>query len=105
MRPLSSSAAIAPAFRRMLQLLFRPFAWGVFLRVTLAATVAESVVVNFRYLTPHLEFDSFPEVSPALRHASGFAILIAIAALVAVDLALFGWYAIVRMRFAIFHAV
>lgn len=103
MRPLSSSAAIAPALRRMRALLFRPFAWGTFLRVGLAAVIAESMIVNFRYVTPHLEFGELPAISPGFRQASGFWILAAIAGLIAVDLVLLGWYSIVRLRLTLFH--
>jgi hypothetical protein len=105
MQALSSSAAIRPALRRVRGLLFRPFAWGSFLRFTLGAVIAESMVVNFRYVTPHLEFGELPAISPAFRQASGFWILIAIAALLAVNLVLLGWYSIVRLRFALFLAI
>lgn len=36
---------------------------------------------------------------------SGFAVLVVIAAFVSLDLLLLGWYAIVRLRFTVFHAV
>jgi hypothetical protein len=105
MRPLSSSAAIVPAFRRMRTLLFQPFDWGSFLRITLAAVLAESMVVSFRYVTPHLDFGDPPAIPESLRQAWGFWMLAGIAALVAVDLVLLGWYGIVRLRFTLFYAL
>jgi hypothetical protein len=83
----------------------RPFAWDSFLRVTLAAVIAETAVVNFRYLTPHLEFNEFPALSPGFLHAPAFMILAAIAALVALDLVLLAWHAVIRLRITLFHAL
>lgn len=86
----------------MRALLFRPFAWGPFLRLGLAAVIAESMVLNLRYVTPHLDFGEMPAISPGFRQASGFWILVGIAGLIAVDLVLLGWYAIVRLRITLF---
>jgi hypothetical protein len=109
MGPLSSSAAIVPALRRTRNLLFRPFAAGPFFRAALAAVIAESVVLNFRYVTPHLDFG---DVSAVVRsaaagslHRSASIVLLGIAALALVDVLLLAWYAIIRLRFTVFHAV
>ncbi len=89
----------------MRELTLKPFAWGRFLRIALAAVIAEPMVVNFRYVTPHLEFGELPAISPSFRQASGFWILAAIAALLAVNLVLLGWYGLVRLRFTMFLAI
>jgi hypothetical protein len=109
MGPLSSSAAIPPALRRMRNVFLRPFAAGPFFRCALAAVIAESVVLNFRYVTPHLDFG---EVSAGVQgaaagslHRSASIVLLGIAGLVLVDVVLLAWYAIVRLRFTVFHAV
>jgi len=109
MGPLSSSAAIVPALRRTRNVLFRPFAAGTFFRIALAAVIAESVVLNFRYVTPHLDFGDFSAVvrqaAEGSLHRSASIVLLGIAALVLVDLLLLAWYAIIRLRFTVFHAV
>jgi hypothetical protein len=105
MRALSSSAAIVPALRSARSVLFRSFAWEAYLRIALAAVIAESMVVSFRYETPHLDFGELPTIPPAFQQASGFRVLEVIAGLLAVNLVLLGWYAVVRMRIAIFQKV
>ncbi len=109
MGPLSSSAAIVPALRRTRNVLFHPFAAGSFFRVALTAVIAESVVLNFRYVTPNLDFGGFSAVVRGgvadSRHRSASIVLLGIAGLVLVDLLLLGWYAIIRLRFTVFHAV
>jgi len=109
MGPLSSSAAILPALRRTRNVLFRPFAAGPFFRFALAAVVAESVVLNFRYLTPHLDFGDVSDVvqgaAAGSLHRSASIVLLGIAGLVLVDVVLLAWYSIIRLRFAVFHAV
>lgn len=89
----------------MRNLLFQPFAWGTLFRIGLAAVIAETAVVNFRYVTPHLEFDELPSFSHGFRHAPAFTILVGIAALVGLDLVLLAWYATIRLRFTVFHAL
>lgn len=89
----------------MRRLLFKPFAWGTFLRISVAAVLAESVVVNFRYLTPQLDLGELPALTPAVRNTSAFIPLLIIAGLVAVDALLLGWYVLIRLRFVIFHAL
>jgi hypothetical protein len=105
MQPLSSSAALVHAFRRTRNFLFKHFAWPAFLRLTLAAVLSESVFVNFRFLTPHLDLGDVPGLPPNFRNASGFVLLVIIAALAAVNIVLLAWWGIVRLRFTIFHAL
>src|SRR5258708_7127763 len=52
MRPISAADAITPAFRRMGDLLWRPFRFGTFMKVSFVAMVAEMGCISFAVQMP-----------------------------------------------------
>ncbi len=105
MRPLSTSQALAPAFRRTWQLLYRPFQWSSHLKLTATAAITSCFLVNFRYTLPGGPGIEIPSIPLAFRQAGGFGILILIAALLAVNLVLLFCYFTARLRFALFDSL
>jgi hypothetical protein len=103
MRPLSASQALAPAFRRTRQLLYRPFRWSSHLKLTLAAVLAEGILVSFRYVAPGTLALELPSIPDSYRHARGFWVLAAVAGLLLLDLTILAVYSLARLRFAVFH--
>ncbi len=103
MRPLSASQAIAPAFHRTIELLYRPFRWSTHLKLTMAAVVAEGIVVNFRYGSPGALSFEMPSIPDSFRYATGFRVLEVVVALLLIDAAILFFYSLSRLRLAIFH--
>jgi hypothetical protein len=106
MRPHSASELIAPAIQRTRDLLFHPFAWKTFLKLSFVAVLTEGFSGNFNFSTPghHNASASMPSPSGiiwtpvliGLCIAAGIVVLLLCAAL---------FYVIVRLRFALFHCL
>ena len=105
MRPLSASQALAPAFRRTWELLYRPFQWSSHIKLTATAAITSCFLINFRYTLPGGSGIEIPSIPLAFRHASGFGILALIAALLLVDLFILYCYFMARLRFALFDSL
>jgi hypothetical protein len=76
MRPLSASECVTPAIERTKSLLFRPFQWKMFLKLTAVAFFAE-IGGSLSFSTPGHQ-SSIPGISPAAQ-AMVFAVLLGVA--------------------------
>jgi hypothetical protein len=101
---LSATQAIAPAVERTRNLLFRPFAFGTFLKLCAVGVLTEGYSGNFNFsnhhqaghlATPPLGFHMTPALAAAL-------VMIAIAVLV---LSVVLVYLVARLRFALFDCL
>jgi hypothetical protein len=66
MRPLSASECITPAIERTKSLLFRPFEWRVFLKLSAVAFFAEIGGGGFSFSSP-MQHGTLPGVPPAAQ--------------------------------------
>ena len=110
MRPISAADAITPAFRRMGDLLLRPFRVGTFLKVSFVAMLAEVGCISFAVQMP---LQALMVVGQALGQgkqlprgpSTGFAAaMLIMAAILAVLWFLLG-YVSTRLRFVVFDFV
>lgn len=107
MYAISAADAIAPAIQRTRTLLFRPFKWSTFLKLSLVALVTEGLG-NFRSSghgggggsSGHGSAINSPLDIPPVWIAA-----IVAAALLAILLGCFVYYLITRLRFAYFHCL
>ncbi len=67
MRPLSASECITPAIERTKSLLFRPFQWRPFLKLTAVAFFAEIGATSFSFNSPGHHGSGLPGISPAAQ--------------------------------------
>jgi hypothetical protein len=106
MQLLSATEAISPAVTRTRNLLFRPFRWGTFLKLSLAALFTEGFSGGSNYSSPGnqrtaaigrvpLHFN----INPAM--VAMVLVVIAVAMLIGIGI----YYLVVRLRFALFHCV
>lgn len=103
---VSATQAIAPAIERTRNLLFRPFRWGIFLKLCAIAVFTEGFSGNFNFSHgsrashTHIDAGSIPfHFSPPMIAAL---IFIGIAVIV---LAIVLFYLAVRLRFALFECL
>lgn len=80
MRPLSASECIAPAIERTKSLLFRPFQWRAFLKLTAVAFFAEICGGGFSFSSP-AQHGKMPGVPPAAQGMI-IALLVAVSVIV-----------------------
>jgi hypothetical protein len=106
MYPISAADSVSLAVQRTKEFLFRPFAWGTYLKLGLVAILTEGIGSNFHSGSSHakpsgtgpmngLPFDFTPQV---------IAVIVA-AVLVAIVLGIVIFYFITRLRFAFFHCL
>ena len=106
MRALSASQAVWPAMLRTYRLLFQPFDWRTFLKLAAVAVVTEGVLVNFKFYVPNaVPIDEDSIDFAALVHSPGFVLFAVWASAAAFVVGLLLYYAIARLRFAVFHCV
>ena len=107
MYTVSAADAISPAIQRTRMLLFRPFRWSTFLKLSLVALITEGIGGNSNFSSHgrHVYHPGNPGgFSP---FAFTPATIAAAVAAVALALLLAGWiyYLITRLRFAYFHCL
>ena len=106
MRPISAADAVAPAVLRMRNLLFRPFVFTTFLKLSLIAVLTEGYSGNFN-TSWHNQVKSGDSL-PSVPHVALTPDLIALIVGVIVGVLLLSLviaYVVVRLRFALFHCL
>lgn len=106
MYALSALDAISPAIQRTRDILFRPFRWGTFLKLSVVALLTEGLGNNLRSTWNqhhHVSYagGAFPPFSPSPEKVAAIAAAMALVIL----LGLFIAYLITRLRFAFFHCL
>ena len=102
MRTLSASDCITPAIERTKSLLFRPFQWNTFLKLTAVAFFAEIGSGSFSFGSPG-QHSHMPGISPAIR-ATIVALLLGIS-LVVLIVGLVLLYVSSRLQLVLVEAV
>lgn len=109
MQALTAPNAITPAIERTRTLLFKPFRWGTFLKLSLVALITEGLGANFNSSWNgghHGHATSDVPVVPSPFHlAPGWIVTIVAASLLMMVLGCFLYYLITRLRFAFFHCL
>lgn len=109
MLALSAANAITPAIERTRTLLFRPFKWGTFLKLSLVALITEGLGGNFNssWNGGHHGHASSngPSINPHFHFSPGLIVAIVAGSLLILVLACFVYYLITRLRFAFFHCL
>ncbi|MDR3741631.1 MAG: hypothetical protein P4L40_21645 [Terracidiphilus sp.] len=106
MRPISAADAIAPAVLRMRDLLFRPFVFTTFLKLSFIAVLTEGYSGNFNSSWRN-KADSGSSM-PSVPHIAWTPDLIALIVGIIVGALLLGLliaYVVIRLRFALFHCL
>lgn len=107
MRAISAADAVSAAIQRTREFLFRPFAWGTYLKLGLVAIITEGLGGNLNSNSSHGNQPSghIPTMhSPFDLSAMQIAAMIAMLMLVLL-FALWIFYLITRLRFAFFHCL
>jgi len=106
MKPFSTSQAVWPALMRTNRLLFRPFAWGAFLKLSAAAVITEGMLFSYRFTPSNAWLEDVTGIDLSRLSATpGFALYAALAAMAAILIALLIYALITQLRFALFHCV
>lgn len=110
MRPISAADAIAPAVLRMRDLLFRPFVFTTFLKLSFIAVLTEGYSGNFNSSwrnsrTPRTVPPSLPHIQPHFHWSPDLVALIVGVILGAMLVGLLIAYVVIRLRFALFHCL
>jgi hypothetical protein len=106
MRPLSAADAITPAIQRMRNLLFRPFVFTTFLKLSFVAVLTEGFSGNFNFSTPSRSTTDHSIPSPdAFAWTPGWIVFLIVLAVALVVLSVAIFCFIVRLRFALFHCL
>ncbi len=106
MRPISAADAIAPAVVRMRNLLFRPFVFTTFVKLSVVAMLTEGYSGNFNFSSRHrAAAGGAAHVLPHFAWSPDMIALVAGIALGAVLLGLVVAYLLARLRFALFHCL
>ncbi len=106
MRAISAADAVSLAIQRTRDFLFRPFAWGTYLKLGLVAIVTEGLGNNFGssnhggQSSGHVPMSGSPFNMPQLWIAAAVAALLLVTVI-----ALWVFYLITRLRFAFFHCL
>jgi hypothetical protein len=104
MKVLSASQAVAPAIERTRHYLFRPFDWGMYLKLAAVACITEGFWAGFNFSASHST--SSDSTSFSAMNLSTEAIAAAIFAVVTgVGLGILFYYVVIRLRFAFFHCL
>lgn len=106
MRPISASQLIAPAIERTRLLLFRPFAWKTFLKLSCVAVLTEGFSGNFNFSRP--AHSTSPASMPSPGNFTFTPEWIALFVVLGVGSLIVGailFYLIVRLRFALFNCL
>src|SRR5580698_4337775 len=106
MRALSAADAVSAAIQRTKDFLFRPFAWGTYLKLGLVAIITEGVGTNFQS-SSHRGSSSGQGpsgFSPSSLTPGMIAVIVA-ALLLAMVISIAVFYLITRLRFAFFHCL
>jgi hypothetical protein len=106
MHPIAAADSVFPAIRRTREFLFRPFAWGTYLKLGLVAIITEGLGGNSHSSTNsgHSPAHGPTVSSPFVCSPQCVAMIIA-AALLAIVVSIFVFYLITRLRFAFFHCL
>ena len=106
MHTIAAADSVFPAIRRTREFLFRPFAWGTYLKLGLVAIVTEGLGGNSHSPT-HSGQSSIhgPAVSSPFAFSPQCIAMIIAAALLAIVVSTFIFYLITRLRFAFFHCL
>jgi hypothetical protein len=109
MQALSAPNAITPAIDRTKALLFRPFRWGTFLKLSLVALITEGLGGSFNssWTGGHQGHasSSEPAVYSTFHLTPAWIVTIVAASLLIIVLSCFLFYLITRLRFAFFHCL
>ncbi|MGA2634798.1 MAG: hypothetical protein ABSF16_11220 [Terracidiphilus sp.] len=108
MKVFSASQAVSPAIERTKNYLFRPFAWGTYLKLSVVACITEGFSARFNYSTnQHSSSGSgySPGAFTGFHLSNEIIALIVLAALVAIAIGIFIFYLVTRLRFAFFHCL
>jgi hypothetical protein len=109
MQALSAPNAITPAIERTRTLLFRPFRWGTFLKLSLVAVITEGVGGNFNSSWNGGRHGHAPGHVPVIHSpfhlAPEWIAAIVAMLLLMIVLSCFLYYLITRLRFAFFHCL
>jgi hypothetical protein len=109
MRAISAADAVSPAIQRTREFLFRPFAWGTYLKLGLVAIVTEGLGGNLRSSShsnhPSGQVPHVPMMHSPFDIAPVWIAAIVAAALLALIIAMFLLYLVTRLRFAFFHCL
>jgi hypothetical protein len=108
MRAISAIDSVSPAIQRTRDFLFRPFSWGIYLKLGLVAIVTEGVGSN---LHSHTSTNGGqpsghgPMIYSLHDIPAIWVVSIVAAVLLAIVVSLFIYYLITRLRFAYFHCL
>lgn len=110
MQALSAPNAIAPAIERTKALLFQPFRWGTFLKLSVVALITEGLGGNFNSSWGgghhgHASSGSETSVTPPFHLSPMMILAIVAASLLAIVIGCIVFYLITRLRFAFFHCL
>lgn len=106
MRTFSAADSVLPAIQRTRELLFRPFAWGTYLKLGLVAIVTEGTANNFHSSTQGGHSQAQGSMAwPPFHLQPQWIAAIAAAVLVIMVLAMVVFYLVTRLRFAFFHCL
>jgi len=95
---------------RTYRLLFRPFAWATFLKLSAVAAITEGIVVNIRFSLPAASSSDAGSDVPsfnlsAILAAPGFVLFAVLGAVAAILIGLLVFYLVTQLRFAFFHCL
>ena len=105
MKPLSASEAVWPALLRTWRLLFRPFAWDMFLKLAGIATITEGAIVSFLYSASSLPSFDLGRFDQATLFAPEFITFTLLGVSVAIFAFFFSIYVLILLRFVLFHCL
>lgn len=109
MQVLSAPNAITPAIERTRTLLFRPFRWSTYLKLSLVALITEGLGGNFNSSWNgghhHHASGQGPAVIPNFHIEPRWIVVIVAASLLAMVVCCLLLYLITRLRFAYFHCL
>jgi len=107
MRNISAADSVSLAFQRTRDFLFRPFAWGTYLKLGLVAIITEGLGSNIHGSgSDHNKPSIHTPDMGAPFHFEPYMIVVAIAAVaLAMVITFFVVYLITRLRFAYFHCL
>jgi hypothetical protein len=104
MKVLVASEAISPAIERTRRFLFRPFQWGLYLKLAVVACISEGFAGSFNFSFHQTSsFDTSATMPSTLSDELIVLLMLAILACIAIGIAIF--YLVTRLRFAFFHCV
>jgi hypothetical protein len=106
MRAISAADAVSLAIQRTREFLFKPFAWGTYLKLGLVAIITEGLGSNFQSSGRggHPSGNG-PTVHSPFHLAPEWIAVIVAAALVAIIVSIVVFYLVTRLRFAYFHCL